>query len=74
MAHKQKSDKAQRKPKASGKLANDHNKTGAQAATQKNEGQRTPASRSDRDSEIGSDNQSRTRQGGPATPSGGKSR
>jgi len=31
-----------------GKVANDHNKVGEQAPTQKNEGQRTPESRHDR--------------------------
>ncbi len=48
----------------SGKVANDSNKTGEQAATQKNEGQRTPASRSDRESQVGSGNQSQSRRGG----------
>ena len=74
MARKQHSDKAQKKPKASGKLANDSNQTGSQAPTQKNEGRRTPQSRNDRDTQVGTDNQSRTRQGGPGTPSGGKGR
>jgi len=36
-----------------GKVANDHNKQGGQAPTQKNEGQRTPESRHDRQN-IGS--------------------
>lgn len=74
MPGKKKTDKAQRKPQGGGKLANDHNQTGSQAPSQKNEGQRTPASRGDRDTQVGTDNQSRTRQGGPGTPSGGKSR
>jgi hypothetical protein len=74
MPRKHKTDKAQRQAQASGKLANDHNQMGSQAPSQKNEGRRTPASRSDRDTQVGTDNQSRTRQGGPGTPSGGKSR
>jgi len=48
----------------SGKVENDFNKTGEQRPTQKNEGKRTPKSRHDRESNIGSDNQSRARQGG----------
>ncbi len=46
-----------------GKMANDSNKTGAQSPTSKNEGKRTPASRSDRDDKLGSDNQTRSRKG-----------
>ena len=57
-----------------GKVANDHNKVGRQKPQQKNQGQRTPFSRSDRDALLGSDNQSRARQGGQGAPSGGKSR
>ncbi|MEY2619878.1 MAG: hypothetical protein RL522_2880 [Pseudomonadota bacterium] len=51
-----------------GKVANDHNKLGDQAPTQKNQGARSPQSRGDRDDQIGSMNQSRQRQG--ATGSG----
>jgi hypothetical protein len=47
-----------------GKVANDSNKTGDKAPTQKNEGQRTPQSRSDRESQVGSGNQSQSRRGG----------
>jgi hypothetical protein len=47
----------------SGKVENDFNKQGAQAATQKNEGRRTPESRSDRESHVGGGNQSKQRQG-----------
>ncbi|MBA4329257.1 MAG: hypothetical protein C0428_13590 [Polaromonas sp.] len=47
----------------SGKVANDSNKAGEQPATQKNEGQRTPQSRSDRESQVGSGNQSQSRRG-----------
>ena len=48
-----------------GKVANDHNKVGAQEPTQKNEGRRTPVSRHDRQS-IGSGphNQVTARKGG----------
>ncbi|MEY4653240.1 MAG: hypothetical protein RI884_1821 [Pseudomonadota bacterium] len=47
-----------------GKVANDHNKLGDQAPTQKNQGARSPLSRNDRDTQVGSMNQSRMRQGG----------
>ena len=53
-----------------GKLANDANKEGHQAPTQKHEGKRTPLSRSDRETHIGADNQARGRKGGPGTPGG----
>lgn len=46
-----------------GKVENDFNKQGEQAPTQKNEGRRTPESRGDRDSQLGSDNQSNARRG-----------
>lgn len=46
------------------KVENDHNRTGNQAPTQTNQGQRTPDSRSDRTDRIGSDNQSQSRKGG----------
>lgn len=48
-----------------GKVANDHNKRGGQAATQVNEGRRTPESRSDRQSLAGGpQNQVSARKGG----------
>lgn len=47
----------------SGKVENDFNKQGRQAPTQKNEGRRTLDSRSDRESKIGSDNQTSMRRG-----------
>jgi hypothetical protein len=46
-----------------GKVANDFNRTGEQPVTQKNEGQRTPSSRHDRESQVGSGNQHQSRQG-----------
>lgn len=51
------------KPAHGGKVANDHNKVGDQAATQLNQGQRTPQSRSDRSSNLGGSNQSTRRRG-----------
>ena len=50
----------------SGKVENDFNKVGNEAPTQKNEGKRTPQSRHDRESHVGSQNQSQSRQGGPS--------
>jgi hypothetical protein len=49
----------------SGKVENDTNKLGETRPTQKNEGRRTPESRHDRDSHIGSQNQSQERRGAP---------
>lgn len=49
----------------SGKVENDFNKLGEQSPTQKNEGRRTPVSRHDRESQLGGDNQSQARKGGP---------
>jgi hypothetical protein len=43
------------------KVENDHNKLGEQDTTQLNQGQRTPESRSDRESHVGSHNQSQER-------------
>ncbi len=47
------------------KVENDHNKMGEQDATQLNQGQRTPDSRSDRESHFGSNNQSQERRHAP---------
>lgn len=46
-----------------GKVANDHNKVGEQALTQKNEAKRTSESRTDREAHIGSNNQTQSRRG-----------
>ena len=54
-----------------GKVENDTNKTGAQEPTQKNEGRRTPQSRNDRESHIGSSNQTQSRRGNSGGSSGG---
>ena len=45
----------------SGKTENDKNKLGGGSATQLNQGHRTPDSRSDRESQIGSSNQTQSR-------------
>ena len=46
-----------------GKVENDNNKLGEQETTQLNQGQRTPDSRSDRETHIGGSNQSQSRRG-----------
>ncbi len=51
-----------------GKVENDTNKTGDQAPTQLNQGQRTPDSRSDREAHVGGSNQSQSRRGPVGTP------
>lgn len=51
----------------SGKYANDRNKQGEQAPTQRNEGRRTPHSRHDNEMHIGSGNQPQVRKGSPAS-------
>ena len=48
----------------SGKVANDHNSTGDQPTTQTNQGRRTPESRNDRETHVGSGNQNQSRQNG----------
>jgi hypothetical protein len=53
-----------------GKLDNDVNKAGAQQPTQKNEPRRTAVSRSDRESLVSSQNQTRTRKGSSSRPPG----
>lgn len=52
----------------SGKVENDTNKQGEQEPTQLNQGQRTPDSRSDRESHVGGSNQSQSRRGPVGTP------
>ena len=66
-AHAQHPDRQQ---PGQGKVENDHNRIGHQEPTQKNEGQRTPDSRSDRTSHIGSGNQNQTRQGNAGSGGG----
>jgi hypothetical protein len=55
----------------SGKVANDHNQTVDQPSTQTNQGRRTPESRHDRESNIGSGNQAQSRRGAPGSSSSG---
>ncbi|MDB5856613.1 MAG: hypothetical protein JWQ76_302 [Ramlibacter sp.] len=64
MTHRYKNQDQDKQVPHTGKSDNDTNKIGNAEATQKNEGRRTPASRSDRESQIGN-NQSHMRQGGP---------
>jgi hypothetical protein len=52
----------------SGKVENDSNKMGEQRPTQKNEGRRSPESRHDRESHVGSDNQTQARKGAGSLP------
>jgi hypothetical protein len=47
-----------------GKVANDHNKQGAQAKTQTNQHERTPGSRHDRENQAGAHNEIQARTGG----------
>ena len=57
-----KSKQDRQQPK-SGKVSNDHNRAGARAPTQKNESQRTPKSRNDREAQVGSHNEVSARRG-----------
>jgi hypothetical protein len=52
-----------KQPGQTGKVENDSNKMGEQEPTQKNQGKRTPLSRSDRESQVGGSNQSQARRG-----------
>jgi hypothetical protein len=54
---------ADRQAPLSGKVENDFNKLGEQKPTQKNEGKRTPESRHDRETHVGSQNQTQARKG-----------
>ncbi len=53
-----------------GKVANDFNPQGGQETTQKNESQRTPESRHDREGQVGSSNQHQSRRGGGSAAGG----
>lgn len=61
MAHKQNPSDSQ--TAKAGKVENDTNKVGEQPPTVLNQGQRTPKSRSDRESHVGGGNQSQARRG-----------
>lgn len=54
---------ADRQEAGKNKVENDHNRRGNQEPTQTNQGQRTPDSRSDRTDQVGSGNQTQSRQG-----------
>ena len=57
-------DSAASENQGSGKVAEAHNSTGDQPATAINQGRRTPESRGDRDTHVGSGNQTQSRRGG----------
>jgi hypothetical protein len=64
MTHKHKTAPHDKQAGLSGKVENDFNKIGNEPPTQKNEGQRTPQSRHDREDHIGV-NQSQARRNAP---------
>jgi hypothetical protein len=64
MTHRYKNSPQDQQAAHTGKVANDTNKMGNERPTQKNEGQRTPESRHDREAQIGN-NQSKMRGGSP---------
>jgi hypothetical protein len=64
MTHSYKPAPQDKQAPLSGKSENDFNKQGNNKPTQKNEGQRTPHSRGDRDQLLGN-NQTHMRKGGP---------
>ena len=57
-------DSAASENQGSGKVAQAHNSTGDQPPTAINQGRRTPESRGDRDTHVGSGNQTQSRRGG----------
>ena len=65
MTHRYKNQPQDKQAPHSGKVENDTNKLGNQKPTQSNEGQRTPKSRHDRESQIGGTNQRTVRGGTP---------
>ena len=77
MTHRYKNHPQDEQTPQSGKVANDKNKTGGEAPTQKNEGRRTPESRNDREDHIGGNsnqNQVRTGRAGQGEKGGPNSR
>ena len=64
MTHRYKNGPQDKQAGQSGKVENDFNKAGEQPPTQKNQGQRTPQSRGDREDHIGV-NQSQARRNAP---------
>lgn len=73
MTHRYKNQPQDKQAPLSGKVENDFNKMGNQPPTAKNEGQRTPESRHDRENKIGN-NQTHMRKGGPNQGEGGGQR
>lgn len=69
--HDDPSTSANRDTEGSGKVAQAHNSTGDKPATQINQGRRTPESRGDRDTHLGSGNQMQSRRGAPGSSSSG---
>ena len=61
MTHRYKNPPQDEQAPLSGKVENDFNKIGNERPTQKNEGLRTPQSRSDRESQIGNNQSGRCR-------------
>ena len=57
-------DSAASENQGSGKVAQAHNSTGDQPPTAINQGRRTPESRGDRDTPVGSGNETPSRRGG----------
>ena len=64
MTHRYKNMPHDEQTPQSGKVENDTNKQGMEKPTQRNEGQRTPQSRHDRENKIGN-NQTKVRRGSP---------
>lgn len=56
-----------KQPPHTPKVGNDTNKVGEQDPTQLNQGNRTPSSRSDRESHVGGNNQSQARRTPPGS-------
>jgi len=71
MTHRYKNRPQDKQAPLSGKVENDFNKMGNQPPTAKNEGQRTPQSRHDREAKIGN-NQSKKRQASVGGKPGGR--
>ena len=63
MTHRYKNRPQDEQAPMSGKVENDFNKQGNEKPTQKNDGQRSPQSRHDREAQVGGTNQSKVRQG-----------
>jgi len=67
MTHSHSNNRPEKEPtpatEGSGKVAQAHNSAGDQPPTQIHQGRRTPESRGDRDTHLGSGNQTQSRQG-----------